>query len=303
MKVKIPNELLIINLLIILLIAFIFLAPDSIFRVILGVPFLLFFPGYALISLLYPRKNEPSFLERFILSLGLSIVIIALCGIILNFTGLGINLDSMLFTIAGLTIIMSAYGAARRASLPKGERAEAGFNLSILKKGRGFTANFLSILLAIAVIGSLGVFGYVLANSESGEYYTEFYVLGKSETADNYPVTFFIAKEGIVSKVEYNDEDVISEGSYGEVTLGIICHEDGLSSYSISILADGNPIPFIHNGSTDNILLDKEESWQGKFLFAPASQAPSQKIEFMLYLNGVPKFDSPPYIWVNVVSE
>ncbi len=32
--------------------------PDSPVRVVLGLPFVLFFPGYALIAALYPRRDD-----------------------------------------------------------------------------------------------------------------------------------------------------------------------------------------------------------------------------------------------------
>jgi uncharacterized membrane protein len=45
----------------------------------------LFFPGYTLISALFPRKDSLSGVERLALSFGLSIAVVPLIGLILNY--------------------------------------------------------------------------------------------------------------------------------------------------------------------------------------------------------------------------
>ena len=48
----------------ILLIPIIYLSPESIFRKVIGLPFILFFPGYSLISSLFPKKRDLDVIER-----------------------------------------------------------------------------------------------------------------------------------------------------------------------------------------------------------------------------------------------
>jgi uncharacterized membrane protein len=52
----------------------------------------LFFPGYVFITALFPEKKELDNLERLALSLGLSIAIVPLIGLLLNYTPWGIRL-------------------------------------------------------------------------------------------------------------------------------------------------------------------------------------------------------------------
>ena len=52
------NGLLIINILTIILILAIIFIPSSIVRIILGLPFLSFFPGYTLVAALFISKEE-----------------------------------------------------------------------------------------------------------------------------------------------------------------------------------------------------------------------------------------------------
>lgn len=72
----------------------IFVAPDSIIRKILGLAFVLFFPGYVFVTSLFPERKELDNLERLALSFGLSIAIVPLIGLVLNYTpGDKVNTD------------------------------------------------------------------------------------------------------------------------------------------------------------------------------------------------------------------
>ncbi len=69
-----------------MLVAIIILFPSNILRIILGLPFLLFFPGYTLVAALFTRKEGMGSIERVALSFGLSIAVVPLIGLILNYT-------------------------------------------------------------------------------------------------------------------------------------------------------------------------------------------------------------------------
>ncbi len=85
LRFEINNELLFINICSVILILIIALAPDiQALRIILGLPFILFFPGYTLITALFPKKSDLGAIERVALSFGLSIAVVPLIGLILN---------------------------------------------------------------------------------------------------------------------------------------------------------------------------------------------------------------------------
>ena len=93
------NDLIWILILTALLAVVILLLPDSALRVILGLPFLLFFPGYTLIAALFPKKSDLDGIERVALSFGLSIAVVPLLGLGLNYTPWGIRLYPVLITV------------------------------------------------------------------------------------------------------------------------------------------------------------------------------------------------------------
>ncbi|MCK4222104.1 MAG: DUF1616 domain-containing protein, partial [Dehalococcoidia bacterium] len=77
--------------LLLIVIANLALLPAALFttgplRIVLGLPFLLFSPGYALIAALFPKKGSLDGIERIALSFGLSIAVVPLIGLILNYT-------------------------------------------------------------------------------------------------------------------------------------------------------------------------------------------------------------------------
>lgn len=68
-------------------------------RYIIGTLFILFLPGYLTTEALYPRKEDITPLERVALSIGLSLAIVPLIGLILNYTPWGIRLIPILVAL------------------------------------------------------------------------------------------------------------------------------------------------------------------------------------------------------------
>ena len=88
-------------------------------RYVLGSVFVLFIPGYVTIEALYPRESELSPLERLALSIGLSLAIIPLIGLILNYTPWGIRLVPILTSITLYTLVIVMVAAYRKYKLVK----------------------------------------------------------------------------------------------------------------------------------------------------------------------------------------
>ena len=101
----------------VLLILAIYLLPDSVIRTIIGLPFLLFFPGYLAIAALFPAKDDLDDIERVALSFGLSIAITPLIGFGLNYTPWGIRLTPILLSVSAFIFLAAAVSLYRRQSV------------------------------------------------------------------------------------------------------------------------------------------------------------------------------------------
>lgn len=86
-------------------------------RIVLGSIFVLFLPGYALIEALYPKEDELTPLERLALSIGLSLALVPLIGLILNYTPWGIRLNPIVTSLSLLTLTLLLISTYRKYKL------------------------------------------------------------------------------------------------------------------------------------------------------------------------------------------
>ena len=83
-------------------------------RMLFGSLMVLFLPGYATIQALYSRERELSDLEELALSIGLSLALVPLFGLVLNYTPWGIRLDPVLGVLTGYTVVVLFVAAYRK---------------------------------------------------------------------------------------------------------------------------------------------------------------------------------------------
>ena len=86
--------------------------PYVYLRYILGSIFVLFLPGFSLIKTLFPTKEIDN-IERTALSIGMSLALVPLVGLLLNYTPWGIRLTPIMISLLTLTIILSITGIIR----------------------------------------------------------------------------------------------------------------------------------------------------------------------------------------------
>ena len=103
---KTARDLVLVNIIAALLVTVIFFLPDSPVRIILGLPFILFFPGYTLICALFPGKEDLDIVGRLALCIGLSIAVTSLMGLALNYTAFGITLYSVAVSLFSFMLRM-----------------------------------------------------------------------------------------------------------------------------------------------------------------------------------------------------
>ena len=307
MRIKVGNGLIPINLLVLVLIAVIILLPSTSLRIALGLPFLLFLPGYTLTAALYPKKEGIDTIERVALSFGLSIAVVPLIGLVLNYTPWGIRVESVLYSVASFIFITSIIAMLRRTRLHEQERFCIESRLKLSGWGGSALNKSLSIMLLVSILGALGALGYVLVTPKLGERLTEFYILGPDSTAQGYPDEFVMDGDEVVL-VRYDGgetQEVASER--GKIILGIVNREYEDATYLIRVSIDGETVR-INFGKDEldkigPIELAHEEKWEHEIGFAPQHVGNNQKVEFVLYKNEALYFEYPPHLWIDVKEQ
>jgi uncharacterized membrane protein len=274
-------ELLIIIVLSLLMLPLVILTSGAL-RIILGLAFILFFPGYTLIAALFPRKRDLDGVQRLALSFGLSLVVVPLIGLILNYTW-EIRVYPVLTSLLIFIVVMASFALYRRHLLMPEERfsPELGNLLSKLPRswlGQNRWDKALTVLLILAVIGSAVTVAYVVAKPKTNDKFTEFYILGPGGKAQDYPQKLVL-------------------GQTGNVILGIVNHEGKTMVYRAEITINGETVSVI-----DPITLQNKERWEQLIDLTPTKVGDQQKVEFLLYTQTSVEPYRTSHMWIDVTS-
>ncbi|MCZ7399995.1 MAG: DUF1616 domain-containing protein [Candidatus Methanoperedens sp.] len=267
-----------------LLLATVFLTipplDKTIIRTILGIPLVLFIPGYVLIAALFPKKNDLDGIERIALSFGLSIAIVPLLGLGLNFTPWGIRFGPILATLILFSLCLLIIAHSRRLELPGEERFEISLNAAIASvKGeimgeKNRTDKILTIVLILSIMVSLFTLVYVIVTPKQGEKFTEFYLLGPKGKAADYP-------------------GEVIPGNPINLIVGIVNHEYSDMNYTLKVQIKNNT--FLER----KILLPHNETWEKPVSFTINNTGSNLKLEFLLYREGNVTPYRETHLWVN----
>ena len=254
---------------------------NNVIRIILGLIFILFIPGYSLIAALFPKKNDLNNTERAALSFSMSIAITPLIGLLLNYTPFGIRLAPILLSLSLFTILMISVAYIRRCKVQPNERFTIRFNHYFNNTARVFKKEskinkFLSIVLIISIILAISMTVYAITIPKQSEAFTEFYILGHNDKTSNYPTNLTVRENGAVS-------------------IGIINHENAQTSYRLVIQLNKKTI------KDEKITLSNNEKWENKFTFNDSQLGKNQNLDFLLYrLPDESKIYRSLHLWINV---
>lgn len=243
-------------------------------RTVLGLLFILFFPGYSLIAALFPRKEDIDGIERLALSFGLSIAVVPLIGLGLNYTPWGIRLNPILISISLFTILCLTAAFLRRVRLPEDERFFVEMPETEIFSGSKID-KILSALLIISIIAALVTLVYVIVTPKVGEKFTEFYILGLEGKAADYPTEYKI-------------------GESKEVIMGVVNHEYEEVEYTFKLKLQGNIL------YEESFILNHEEKLEKKIEIKPDTTGENMKLQFLLFKNGEQYRDL--HLWINVTE-
>ncbi len=256
-------------------------------RAVLGLPLVLFLPGYALIAALFPAKSDLDGIERTALSFGLSIAVVPLIGLGLNYTPWGIRLLPILISLSVFTLILCGLAHLRRAKLPDNDAFEVpfweialSFKAEILDKPESKLDKALTVFLIFSILLSVTTLVYVIVTPKEGEHFTEFYILGPEGKADNYPTKYML-------------------GENGTVIIGIVNHEYKPVNYTMKVRLENKSLPLPE--SQRQVSLAHNETWEEPVTVAPSLEGSNLKLEFLLYNESeknIPYRDL--HLWINV---
>ena len=145
-------------------------------RIVLALPAVLFIPGYCFIAAFFPKDDDIGLIERIMLSFGLSIAVVSLMGLGLNFTPWGIRLDPIVISLSLITFVMILVASYQRSLLPEKERFRIPFfaiagriRQEILPLGESGVDRVLSVVLMLVVITVvIGTVYVIVAPKEGG---------------------------------------------------------------------------------------------------------------------------------------
>ena len=116
----------------------------------------------------------------------------------------------------------------------------------------------ISSIIIILLVVAVGATVYIIVNPSPNERFTELYILGENNLAGNYP-----------TNISLNDT--------GNVTIGIVNHEDSKTSYNLIATLNGVAI------SNQNYTLENNETKNINFSFTPTKTGNNQTLTFNLY--------------------
>jgi uncharacterized membrane protein len=246
-------------------------------RIILGVIFLLIFPGYTLMAALFPGKKSMTYIERAGLTFVLSFALVALIGLVLNYTPWGVRLTPVTLSMTIIILILSGIAFVRRRNLSESKRFIPQINIRM--PGWRNTSRFekvLSIGMVVVLLGAIYMLVYLVTQPMTGQAFTEFYIVSPKAILENNPYEL-ILKDQL------------------EITLAIENHENTNTSYNLVVTFDGKETQTIG----PKVLTD-EEKWSDQITLSPSKVGDNQKVEFLLYKGE----ESVPYLtlrlWLDV---
>lgn len=270
--------------------------PESLLRKVLGLAFVLFFPGYVFVTALFPEKKELDDLERLALSFGLSIAIVPLIGLALNYTPWGIRLTPILVSLTVFNLIFALLAIYRREkainpwipwiSIEKIKEELEWEQSSKLDKA-------LTVILILAIMTSIATLAYVVTHPKPGEAFTEFYILGPEGKAADYPTELFVGENGtvIIGIVNHEHRNVTY---YVQIWLVNLTWDNTTNT---TIIHEMYPMPGWFNVTLPHVPVDIEGNWTPQFErnYTFSIDRPGEwQVWFLLFKDSPPELPPAP---------
>jgi len=236
-----------------------------------------FVPGYLLIAAIFPADKQIDWTERVALSIGLSLAVAAVVGLGLSFTPWGIRFVPLTVVLTTVTLVSALVAYRRRMRLPSNLRLSAKFDLRAPAWREYETLDkALVVGLGAGIIVAFGTLGYILTTPAPADRFSEFYILGSSGNASDYPTRLNVSERAAI-------------------TLGLANHELAATTYTLRIdLVGVRIVSNITTGLNEtvdlnrtnwswfNISLENSQTWTQPYAFQIETQG-LWKVQFLLF--------------------
>ncbi|MBI2935851.1 MAG: DUF1616 domain-containing protein [Chloroflexi bacterium] len=259
------------------------LPGGSVARTALGLAIVLFVPGYLLLALLYPLPGEVQRLQRFALSLPVSVALIVLMGLVLSRTPWGLTLTSFVAGIVAFAGVCGLLVVGRRRYLqPSGVSLVPGGFVQLVQTLRREPVKVWALFGAAASAVVAGALITWLLVPVADQPLTEFYMLDAEGGTAAFPT------------IVQGQEPV-------RVNLVVINREGSPLAYEIEARYVGRVLQTLGSG-----LLQDGEQWRrlAEVTIPLALQDPqgSSKLEFMLYKGEIRIPAGTVHLWISAAK-
>jgi len=295
-----PYDLAACVLLALVLVALILFAPDNVVRQIIGLVFVLFLPGYAATAALFPENDQIDGIERVALSFGLSIAIVPLIGLGLNFTPWGIRLDPILASVSAFIIAASLVGWYRRMKLPSDERFAIAVNFELDFGGMPLVDKILTIGIVVMLVASVVVLAWAVATPRVGERFTQLAILGPDGMATDYPRNLTVGQDAMVHLSVKSFEHRISNYTIAIVLTSELDNTTIVDQYTMDWNQTHSLTPY--RAIAQNFTLDHLDYYNQSFEFEVTATG-SWRLQFLLMIGDEAVSQDAyreVYLWLNV---
>jgi len=190
---------------------------ESLARTVVGLAFVLFVPGYALIAALFPERGEASDAgwrgvvtragsghedgvpaagrgidawERTALGVAASLAVVPLLALAVAFSPLPFATVPVFGALSAFIVLCLTIATVRRWALEPGRRFRVPVGAWLARRRRSLTGAdtrgeaVLTVALVAAMLFAVGTLGFAVLSPSDGETYTDFYVLSEDESGE-----------------------------------------------------------------------------------------------------------------------
>jgi uncharacterized membrane protein len=288
-------------------------------RAALGLPLIVFLPGYALVTAAFPRTAERASpgrgrfagategalttVERLQLSFGASVAVLPILGIVHAAWNPAYGANALLGGLSTLVVVGLLVGVVRRLRVPSADRVRFSPGTWATRVGasvenRPRTDTVLAVGVAAGLLLATGTLGLALLAPPDAESFATLEVFAESESGD-------LVTDGYPTN--------LSSGESGTLVLGVENHEQSRATYTlVTELQRVEP----RNGTVEVLEtreLDRQretvpanETWHSRQVVEPSMTGDRLRLTFLLYRGdppadpGIDNAYRHTYLWLSV---